>query len=105
MPYYVYVIGLDPSVLENKRFLKKNPQYIDGKPCVYVGQSARTPDERFVQHREGHKSSSFPKKYGLYLQKKLFENVNPLANREEALVAEEQLAIKLKRRGYGVWWN
>jgi len=105
MPYYVYVIGLDTSVLENKRFLKKNPQYIDGKPCVYVGQSAHTPDVRFAQHIRGHKSSSFPKKFGLYLQKKLFENVNPLANREEALVAEEQLANKLKRRGYGVWWN
>lgn len=70
-----------------------------------MGQSARTPDERFAQHREGHKSSSFPKKYGLYLQKKLFENINPIASREEAEVAEEKLAKKLKRRGYGVWWN
>ena len=105
MPYYVYVIGLDPSVLENKKFLKKNPQYIDGKPCVYVGQSVHTPDERFAQHIRGYKSSPFPKKFGLYLQKKLFANVNPLANREEALVAEEQLARKLMRRGYGVWWN
>ena len=105
MPYYVYVIGLDSSVLENKRFLKKNPQYIDGKPCVYVGQSALTPDERFAQHRRGYKSSPFPKKFGLYLQKKLFANVNPISSREEAEVAEEQLAKKLMRRGYGVWWN
>jgi hypothetical protein len=105
MPYYVYVIGLDHSVLESKRFLKKNPQYIDGKPCVYVGQSAKTPDERFAQHRRGYKSSIFPKKFGLYLQKKLFANVNPISSREEAEVAEEQLAKKLMRRGYGVWWN
>jgi hypothetical protein len=103
--FFVYVIGLDLSVLENKKFLKKNPQYIDGMPCVYVGQSAHTPDVRFAQHREGYKSSSFPKKFGLYLRNKLFEKVNPLASREEALVAEEQLAKKLIRRGYGVWWN
>ena len=30
--FFVYVIGLDLSVLENKKFLKKNPQYIDGNP-------------------------------------------------------------------------
>ena len=103
--FFVYVIGLDLSVLENKKFLKKNPKYIEGKPCVYVGQSAHTPDVRFAQHREGYKSSSFPKKYGLYLRNKLFANLNPISSREEAEVAEEQLAKKLKRRGYGVWWN
>ena len=36
--YYVYVINLKKDVLNIKKFKDKNPDYIEGKPCVYVGQ-------------------------------------------------------------------
>ena len=46
--YSVYVIELRREVLEKARFARKNPELRDDKPCVYVGQTARTPEERFA---------------------------------------------------------
>ena len=34
--YYVYVINLDKEILKIKKFKDKNPDYVEGKPCVYV---------------------------------------------------------------------
>ena len=39
----VYVIELDKKVLEVKKFRKENSQYKKGNPCVYVGQTSKTP--------------------------------------------------------------
>ncbi|SVB01842.1 uncharacterized protein METZ01_LOCUS154696, partial [marine metagenome] len=33
-----------------KKFKERNPNYVDGKPCVYVGQSSLKPEARFKQH-------------------------------------------------------
>ena len=70
----VYVISLNLDVMKDKRFREANPSYIEGKPCVYVGMTGRTPDERFQQHMNGYKSSRYPKRYGNYLRRKLFEH-------------------------------
>jgi len=48
--HYIYVIRLNDSVLKENKFMEKNPDYIKGNPCVYVGMTGRTPDERFEQH-------------------------------------------------------
>lgn len=53
--FNVYVVRPDPEVLEHKRFRRANPDYLDGKPCVYVGMSALSPDERFENHLRGYK--------------------------------------------------
>ena len=103
--FYVYVIGLDKEVLNNKKFLERNPNYVEGKPCVYVGQSARPPEERYAQHREGYKANRFARDFGRYLKPRLFEGINPLSSREEAEAEEEVLALKLQKRGYAVWWG
>ena len=55
--YYVYVIELDSKVADLKKFRAKNPQYIKGNGCVYVGQSSKKPDVRFEQHKERYKSN------------------------------------------------
>ena len=102
--FNVYVIALDKSVMVDKRFRKANRYYVKGKPCVYVGMTARTPDERFAQHREGYKSSRYPKKYGLYLRRKLYEHLNPMTY-EDAVAMEVELAKQLRYRGYAVWQN
>ena len=100
----VYVIALDKSVMNDKRFREANPYYVEGKSCVYVGMTGRTPDERFRQHRDGYKSSRYPKKYGMYLRRKLFEHLNPMTY-ERAVAKEVELAKELRYRGYGVWQN
>ena len=48
--YSIYVIELDKNILELKKFREENPNYIDGKPCVYVGYTSKSPEERFEQH-------------------------------------------------------
>jgi hypothetical protein len=59
VPYNLYVIELSPEVLGDVRFRAKNPVCRADKPCVYVGQTALTPPERFRQHADGHKSNRY----------------------------------------------
>ena len=105
MAYSVYVIELRPEVLEKKAFAGKNAERREDKPCVYVGQTARTPEERFAQHLEGRKSNPFVREFGVRLRRKLYANVGPFETRPEAERAEVALAERLRRRGYAVWSN
>ena len=103
--YHIYVIELDPDVLKTRRVRDENPDYVDGMQCLYVGQTAKTPQERFEQHKEGYKSNRYTKKYGRCLRPDLYERYNPIRTREEAEAMEERLAKKLRMRGYAVWFN
>jgi hypothetical protein len=102
--YSIYVIELDPSILKLRKFKDKNPNYKKGKPCVYVGMTYRTPEERFEQHRRGYKSSRYVKKYGIRLKPRLYESHNPMT-RENAEEMEVEKARRLRNRGYAVWQN
>ena len=66
--YFVYVIELDQAVADIKKFRAKNPNYVKGIACVYVGQSSRKPSLRFEQHKEGYKSNKYAKYYGIKLR-------------------------------------
>ena len=101
--YRVYVIELSPEVLDRKRVADENAGRREDKPCVYVGQTARTPEERFAQHKSGKRSSRIVREYGVRLRPRLYRNVGPFATRAEAEAAESRLAERLRRRGYVVW--
>tara|TARA_S200000501_G_scaffold160645_1_gene151494 strand:+ start:20971 stop:21291 length:321 start_codon:yes stop_codon:yes gene_type:complete len=103
--YFVYVIELDPVVSEKRFFRLKNPKFIKGNPCVYVGQSTRKPSLRFEQHKEGYKSNSFAKLFGVRLLPDLYEKYNPIPTREDALEIESMIGVKLRKAGFGVWYN
>lgn len=111
-PHTVYVIELHRKVYsELRRFREANPQYNGVLECLYVGQTSKTPQERYQQHKSGarsargHKlSSDIVRKYGLYLRPSLYQHIGPLS-REEALEVEEGLALELRRKGYAVWWG
>ena len=103
MMYYVYVVNLDKKVLSSKRFKERNPDYIEGKPCVYVGQSVHEPKIRFKQHLEGYKSNSFARKHGTFLRHKNTGVKNPYKTRSLAEKAEKKTALRLQKKGYGVW--
>ena len=100
---YVYVVNLDKKVLSSKRFKERNPDYIEGKPCVYVGQSALDPKIRFKQHLEGYKSNRYARKYGTFLRHKNTGVKNPYKTRSLAEKAEKETALRLQKKGYGVW--
>jgi hypothetical protein len=111
--YHIYVIELSKRVYtENRKFRVANPQFNGVLECLYVGMTSKTPKERFLQHKtgyrnkKGHKlSSNIVEKYGLYLRPSLYTHIDPFFTRAEALIAEEQIALELRRERYAVWFN
>ncbi len=98
----VYVVELDPSVRRNRRFMEANPDCSEDKPCVYVGMTGLTPEERFARHKSGIQCSWFVKKYGIRLLPELYAYLNPMPY-EAAAEMEFDLAEDLRAAGYGVW--
>ncbi len=100
--HHVYVIELSCDVLCEPRFKKSNPDYITGKPCVYVGMTGLDPDLRFDKHKAGIQANRFAQQYGLRLLPALYAVYNPMPYRA-ACDMEVELAIGLREAGYGVW--
>ncbi|WP_282075377.1 GIY-YIG nuclease family protein [Maribacter aquivivus] len=111
--YSIYVIELSKKVFtENRKFREANPQFNGVLECLYVGMTSKTPKERFDQHKNGtlskkgnNISSKIVQKYGLYLRGSLFNHIDKIKSRTEALKMEEQLALELRRKKYAVWFN
>ena len=110
--YCVYVVELDKKVLKHKKFRTTNPDYKEGKPCVYVGYTSKTPEIRFQKHKEGARNkkgikifSTYVKNYGLWLKPRLYRSHNPFSSRKEAKNFEVEKARRLRKRGYAVWQN
>ena len=103
--HHVYVVLLDPAVWDNeKKFREANPNAIPGNPCLYVGQTGKTPEERFQDHLNGHKSSKYVRKYGNRLALEFLERGNPMTY-DESLAEEKRLTDSLRQLGYAVWSN
>jgi len=100
--YHVYVVELSKDVLLESRFMKGNPDYVDGKPCVYVGMTGLDPDVRFDKHKAGIQSNRYVQLFGLRLLPDLYEAYNPMAY-EAARDMEVELGILLREAGFGVW--
>ena len=103
--YFVYVIELDSKVADFRKFRAKNPQYIKGNGCFYVGQSTKTPELRLEQHKEGYKSNKYAKVYGIRLRPDLYEKYNPIPSRKDAEEIEAMVGKELRKKGVGVWYN
>lgn len=111
--YRVYVIELSKRVFtENTKFRAANPQFNGVLQCLYVGMTSKTPKERFEQHKSGYRnkkgyklSSNIVQKYGMYLRPSLYNHIDPMSTRSEALKMEERLALELRRQRYAVWFN
>ena len=100
--YHVYVVELARDVLDEPRFLRANPGYVPGMPCVYVGMTGQDPDIRFDKHKAGLKANRYVQRYGLRLRPDLYEVYNPMPY-DGARDMEVELAIALRESGYGVW--
>lgn len=103
MPYHVYVIRLRTEVLEVKKVADENPNHLAYKPCVYVGSTALTPEERYQKHLTGKAGSKWVKRYHISLHKRITEKQPTFSTRPEAVAHEQALAERLRRKGYAVW--
>ena len=101
----LYVVELRPKIFEiERRFLEKNPHWLPGKLCVYVGMTGLTPEERFQKHLRGEKDAWSVRKYGQRLLPELYKQFSPMPY-ALAAVMEIALARQLREQGYGVWQN
>ncbi len=89
--YRVYVIELDDSLRNGT-----------DKPAVYVGYSAKTPEERFAQHLRGERASRHVRDHGVRLRPRLYRSYPAATSRPEAEALERHLADRLRRRGFTV---
>ena len=87
-----------------KNFKDKNPDYVEGKPCVYVGQSVHEPKVRLKQHLEGYKANRYAKKFGNFIRKKNTGVKIPiyLVKLQKKLKLKQLNAYVKEDMGYGV---
>ena len=97
----VYVVLLDPAVGRVRKVRAENPKRDRKKPCVYVGMTGLTPEERFANHKAGTKAAWVVKRYGLRVLPELYKHLNPMPY-EAAAQMEKDLAEDLRRAGYTV---
>ena len=99
--HHVYVVLLESAVAKLRKVLTSNPARDPAKPCIYVGMSGLTPEERFANHKQGIKAARLVKRYGVRLLPELYEHLNPMPF-EAAARMEIDLAEELRKEGYTV---
>jgi len=97
----VYVVLLKPDVARLRKVQRENPLRREEKPCVYVGMTGLTPEERFANHKAGIKGAYVVKRYGIRLMPDLFEHLNPMPF-DAGVIMERDLAADLRLQGYTV---
>jgi hypothetical protein len=79
----------------------RNPRR-DGKAADYVGMTGLTPEQRFVNHKQGIKAASVVRRFGERLVPRLYAHLNPMPY-AKALLMEAALAESLRKRGFVVY--
>ncbi|MFC1776694.1 GIY-YIG nuclease family protein [Pseudomonadota bacterium] len=103
--YRVYIIDLKKSVLDCPKFKARNPNYREGKPCVYVGSAGIDVEKRFEQHKAGYKSNRYANKYGRRLRYRDMGGIRPRKTRASIEQKEAEVAEQLQQKGWAVWWG
>ena len=76
-------------------------EFAAGDYGLYVGLTGLTPEERFLNHKAGHKASKWVRRFGIGLLPALYRHLNPLGY-ESATSAEVALAQALRGTGIRV---
>jgi hypothetical protein len=97
----VYVVLLDSAVGKIRKVRAENSNRDRKKPCVYVGMTGLTPQERFANHKVGVKAASVVRRYGIRLLPEFYAHLNPMPF-EAAAQMEKDLAEDLRKAGYTV---
>ena len=97
----VYVVLLAPAAGDLPKVKAVNPRRDPSKPCVYVGMTGLTPEERFQNHKSGKKAASVVQYFGVKLLPELYEVYNPMPF-DAAVMMEQDLAADLRKQGFTV---
>lgn len=99
--HHVYVVLLNNAAGKLRKLRLANPQRDPKKPCVYVGMTGLTPEERFANHKQGIKASAVTQRHGVRLLPEFYEHLNPMPY-AAAVQMERDLTDDLRRAGYTV---
>ena len=98
----VYVVLLNPEVVNTPQIKRRNPERDPLKPCVYVGLTGLRVGRHFDYRRVEVNPDTWPlRKYGIRLMPELYEHLNPMPF-EKAVHRAEKLAEDLRAEGYTV---
>lgn len=103
--YCTYVVLLDEEALKHAKLRAANPDRVPGMPCLYVGSTGKSKEQRYADHKRGHKASWWVERYGIMLVPEDLVPTTSWSTRAEALAAEARLARELRRLGRCVWSN
>ena len=95
----VYVLLLNPEVVNVPQIKRRNPKRDPLKPCVYLGLTGLRVDRCFDYSRAANTWPS--RKYGIRLMPELYEHLSPMPY-EKALHTARKLATDLRAEGYTV---
>ena len=79
----------------------RNPKG-DGRAGYYVGMTGLSPEQRFQNHKSGHKAARIVKRCGERLVPRLYQHLNPMPY-AKAKEMEVFLADSLRKRGFVVY--
>jgi hypothetical protein len=79
----------------------RNPKG-DGQAGYYVGMTGLSPEQRFVNHKEGIRAARVVKRCGERLVPRLYAHLNPMPY-VKAKAMEVMLADSLRKRGFVVY--
>jgi hypothetical protein len=98
----VYVVLVNPKVVNTPQIKRRNPKRDPLKPCVYVGLTGLRVDRYFDYRRVKTNSNTWPlRKYGIRLIPELYKHLNRMPF-ERAVHRAEKLAADLRAEGYTV---
>ena len=73
-----------------------------GREAYYVGMTGLPVEERFANHKRGHKAARVVRQYGVELAREWFEDI-PAMSYAEAALTEPALADELRDYGFLVF--
>lgn len=105
--YHAYIVELGRGAHDLEAIREANPHARSDLPVLYVGQTWLDPEDRFAQHKNGIKSSSYVHRYGIKLRPDLMLAFGRglLRTRADAEAEEARLTSALRAAGYAVWSN
>jgi hypothetical protein len=82
----------------------RDPRWLGGPAQVYVGSTAKTPEERFARHLQGGPMANAKvRRFGTRLRPDLTKRLGPYATRDAAERSETRLRRRLEARGWRVF--
>jgi hypothetical protein len=99
----VYVILLADDAKREPKVRRENPKADPRKPCVYVGVTITSRENRFERLKgSGRSSNKFVRSYGLRLTPEYYLHEKAVRSEDEAEKLEDRVAEQLRAKGFWV---